>query len=266
MTDHDAIIAAETARFAEALHAVDAAASVPTCPDWTAGDLAWHLTEVHAFWAGVLRSGATTDAEVEAVEAAKPPRPADRAATLALLETETAALLAELAARPDEQPAWFWLETDQTVGATRRMQAYEATMHRVDAELTAGLDPTRISTEVALGAIRHAFDVMWAWWGTLPGFTFTPVGGVVELATTDAEESWSVEAGRWQGVGESGKSYDEPGARLTTAVEAGEPAASVSGTAEQIALWLWGRGPEPTASGDEETLAALRAAQSCGMQ
>lgn len=52
---------------------------------------------------------------------------------------------------------------DQTVGFTRRMQTYEATMHRVDAELTAGLPVGPIAPDVAASAVDHAIDVMWGW-------------------------------------------------------------------------------------------------------
>jgi len=45
----------------------------------------------------------------------------------------------------------------------RRMQTYEATMHRVDAELTADLPTGPIAPDVAVGAVDHAVDVMWGW-------------------------------------------------------------------------------------------------------
>ncbi len=270
-------LATESARFAEVLARTDPDADVPTCPDWNADDLLWHLTEVHAFWARILHTGAMTDEEVEAVEAAKPARPADRDAMLALFATETQALVDELRARPDDDtPAWFWLETAQTVGSTRRMQAHEATMHRIDAELTAGAAVTPLEPALAEDAVAHAFQAMWAWWGTLPGFTFAEVGVPVELAATDTGRRWLVQAGRWRGVGESGKSYDEPGAVLLDVAEPdatalltaplAEPAASVRGTAQELALWLWGRGPEPAATGDLDALTALRTVQATGMQ
>lgn len=186
-------LATESARFAEVLARTDPDADVPTCPDWDADDLLWHLTEVHAFWARILATGAMTDDEVEAVEAAKPACPADRDAMLALFATETQALVDELRARPDDDtPAWFWLDTAQTVGSTRRMQAHEATMHRVDAELTAGAALTPLEPALAEDAVAHAFQAMWAWWGTLPGFTFAEVGVPVELAATDTGRRWLV--------------------------------------------------------------------------
>ncbi|MCW5952037.1 MAG: maleylpyruvate isomerase family mycothiol-dependent enzyme [Propionibacteriaceae bacterium] len=260
--DHLQLIEAETDRFIAVLREVDPQAPVPTCPEWTASELLWHLTDVHAFWARILASGALTDDESEQVEEEKPTRPDDSEAVVASLETETAALVAELAAREDAEPAWSWFATDQTVGFTRRMQVHEATMHRVDAEATASVESAPIAPEVAVDGIAHAIDVMLAWWGTNPGFEFHPCAGAVELRLSDAETRLVV-GGRWRGTGQSGKSYDEPGVAFTADVE---PVAMISGTAEEVYRWLWGRGPEPATSGDQEALDAVRAAQAQGMQ
>nr|NLI49931.1 maleylpyruvate isomerase family mycothiol-dependent enzyme [Propionibacterium sp.] len=254
-------INAETERFAAALQLTTGVEPVPTCPDWTTDDLLWHLTEVHAFWAAILTRGVLSDDEVEAVT--KPVRPTDRRTTFALLADETAALVASLAARGTDEPAWSWFPPDRTVGFTRRMQVHEATMHRVDAELAAGLPSAPIAHEVAADGIDHAVRIMWGWWGTNPGFTFHPTAGVVELLATDGGR-WLVQGGRWRGVGrESGRPYDEAGAVLVTGAE---PVASVTGSAEDLYRWLWGRGAEPVTSGNAEALAALRAAQAQGMQ
>lgn len=254
-----AVLADESERFLDAVAQADPRAQVPSCPEWTVEDLLWHLTEVHAYWAQILRSGAQTDEDAEAAEAAKPPRPDDRAALGALFRQETAALLGQLAAKRDEDPAWFWLDTAMTVGSTRRMQAHEATMHRVDAELAAGIASAPIDPHLASDGVTHGVQVMWGWWGTQPGFELRPVGGPVDLVATDLHRSWRLQPGRWVGVGRSGKVYDEPGVVLTepTTVEA---AATLSGTAEELMRWLWGRGPEPAATGASAALDAARGA------
>src|ERR1700742_696250 len=73
--DSTAIIRAEAQRFADVLAATPGDARCPTCPDWSASDLLWHLTEVHLFWAGVLERNVRTEADVAAVEQSKPDRP-----------------------------------------------------------------------------------------------------------------------------------------------------------------------------------------------
>lgn len=260
MAEFMTAIRRESDRFAEVLTGIERGVRVPTCPDWDADDLLWHLTEVHVLWARVLRDGAQTDADAEALEADAPQRPGDRAAVLRLFAQWTDVLLDELARRPDDDAAFFWLDTARTVGSTRRMQAHEATIHRVDAELAAGLPVSSIDPVLAWDGVRHAVGVMWAWWGTLDGFTFDS-RGLVELRV-DGLEPVLVEVGRWQGVGQSGKTYDVPSARLASS---GTPAVTVSGTAEQLDLWLWGRGEEPAASGDDGVLGALREAREQGM-
>ena len=260
--DHLQLIRNETARFIDVIRDVEPATPVPTCPEWTASELLWHLTDVHAFWARILASGALSDEDSEKVEEAKPARPSDPEAVITLLEAETAALVAELGVRQDAQPAWSWFATDQTVGFTRRMQVHEATMHRVDAETTAGVDSAPITAEVAADGIAHAVEVMLAWWGTNPGFEFHPGEGVVELRPSDAEPRLVV-GGRWRGTGQSGKEYDEAGLVFASGAQ---PVASIGGTAEELYRWLWGRGPEPAASGDRTALAAVRAAQAQGLQ
>lgn len=263
MIEHTAVIADETRRFTAAIEAADAGARVPTCPGWTVADLAWHLTVVHAFWAGILRTGAVTDDEQQAVEAANPVPTGSVAQALPLLASETADLVAELSRRADDEPAWSWFGGDQTVGFTRRMQVHETVMHRIDAEFAAGLPIAPIEADVAVAGIRHAIGVMFAWWGTLPGFAFTPDGGPVAFDVSDPGVTLLVQPGRWRGVGESGKSYDEPGVVFA---DAGEPVAAFSGTAEQLDRWLWGRGDEPSASGEAAALDAVRAVVAAGIQ
>ena len=70
--DRLAIINAESDRFAAVLAECAAEARVPSCPDWDARDLLWHLTTVQHFWTEVLSSGARTDDEAEALLGALP--------------------------------------------------------------------------------------------------------------------------------------------------------------------------------------------------
>lgn len=264
MIGYTKIVETESARFLEVIDPVDPEARVPSCPDWSADDLLWHLTEVHAFWARVLEEGVLTDEEAEAVQSSAPARPAERHALVSLYEESTAALLDQLRRRSDDERAYFWLDTARTVASTRRMQAHEATMHRIDAELAAGTEPGPVDPALAEDGVAHMVEVMWAWWGTQPGFTFVPQGGAVRLAATDTGGRWTLQPGRWRGTGQSGREYDERGVVLAGAgVDA---VAQMSGPAQALYLWLWGRGPEPAASGDAEALADLREAQAQGAQ
>lgn len=256
------LIRTEAQRLADVLAGVDPAMPVPTCPGWTASDLLWHLGEVHWFWANVLSRGAVTEADVEQIEQDKPVRPESMAELVAFRDRSTEALLAELATLDDADHRWTWVPAEQTVGFTRRMQVYEATMHRVDAELTAGVDVGPIHPEVAAGAVGHAVAYMWGWrpeWAA-----YTPAA-VVELAASDTGDRWLAEVGRWTGTGpESGRQFDQPCCRRA---DEGEPAASATAPAEQLALWAWRRGgADVRPSGHPDAVAALLAVVESGIQ
>lgn len=253
--DRLAIIDTESRRFAEVLASTDPTSRCPTCPDWSAADLLWHLTEVHYFWAGILAQNVLTEAGLPAVEAAKPARPLAVSEILALREEATAALVSALAERDDDEPCWSWWPADQTVGFTRRMQTYEATMHRVDAELTAGLPVGAIAPEVAAGAVGHAVDVMWGW---MPDGATGQSGGVVGFVASDAGANWLVDVGSWTApTGES--------APRATRADAGEPTAVVTAAVDDLALWAWTRGGSVSISGEPRTVAALDALLTQGM-
>lgn len=249
--DPIAIIRAEAQHFADVLGATAPDARCPTCPDWSASDLLWHLTEVHYFWAGVLSRDIRAEADLAAIERKKPVRPDDTAEMLALREQATSALLEQLGRLDDAAPRWSWWPPDQTVGFTRRMQIYEATMHRVDAELAAAVPVGPIGQDVAAGAVDHAVDVMWGW--PPDGATYQP-RAVVEFVASDIDRRWLVEAGR---------STEGPRAVRATA---GEPSATVRAPVGDLALWAWTRGGEVQISGDDASVGALEAVVTNGMQ
>ncbi|QGN31800.1 maleylpyruvate isomerase family mycothiol-dependent enzyme [Microlunatus sp. Gsoil 973] len=259
--DREAVIGTESDVFAQVLADTAADARVPTCPEWAAGDLLWHLTEVQLFWAGVLGRGARTDADVEAVEQAKPARPATLEESLALRQQATDALLEQLRSLDDAEPRWSWFEADQTVGFTRRMQTYEATMHRVDAELTAGRQISPITPDVAAGAVDHAVDVMWGGW--MPDWAQYEKRAVGEFVATDTGQRWLVELGHWFGTGpESGKEFDEG---MATRATTGTPTITVQAPVTDLALWSWVRGGSVEIAGRADAQAALDAVISHGM-
>src|SRR5438105_15171100 len=108
-------LARESARFAEAIGQAPPDAAVPTCPDWNADDLLWHLAEVQFFWSTVVREGLDGDE----AEKRKPERPADRAGLLAFCRRASRDLGEILAGSSPQTPAWTWSE-DHTVGFIRR--------------------------------------------------------------------------------------------------------------------------------------------------
>src|SRR5690348_1829212 len=101
---------ADSARFRAALEDAPADARVPTCPDWDADDLLWHLAEVQWFWGEIAERGLTDAAELEAMEAAREERPADRAGLLAFYDRSSERLHRVLSGLSPETPLWMWAD------------------------------------------------------------------------------------------------------------------------------------------------------------
>lgn len=236
--DYAGHLARESSRFAEVIRAVPPAAPVPSCPEWTADDLLWHLGEVQWFWGTIVRDKLTGPQ----AEQRKPARPADRPGLLAFYQRASRDLGEALAAAPAGAPAWTW-SADHTVGFIRRRQAHEALIHRVDAELAAGqrgpMDPG-----LSADGVDEALRIMYG--GDVPSWgAFTVAGGqVLRLVAADTGDSWLVTLGRFTGTDPAGQaSYDEDGIQVAGA-DRGEPAAAVvSGGAADLDCWLWHRPP-----------------------
>lgn len=270
-------IAMEAARFDAVLAEADPAAPVPACPEWTALDLLWHGAEVHEFWSTLLATGALTDEDAEAAEGAAAPRPEGPDARERILEhrkAATAALLDQLAARDDAEEAWTWFPADRSVGFTRRMQVHEATVHRVDAEMTAGLTAlSPIDHAVAVDGLDHVLAVMWAaghdW---IPEWAEIEPLAVLRVAPNDDGAGQDVEIARWSGTRpRDGQTFEVQVARPwpADADPTDLPRSTATGSVTALYLWAWGRGNAlaridggPVAvevSGDPAAVAAVEA-------
>jgi uncharacterized protein (TIGR03083 family) len=242
----------ESARFGAALRDTDPAARVPTCPDWNAGDLLYHLAEVFQFWATVVAERADDPGPIEA---AKPVRPDSQVALLALYERCTAMLLDTLEATPDEVPVWTW-SADHSVGFVRRRMAHEALIHRLDAELTAG-GPTPVDPALATDGVDELLQHFFAHphWAE-----YHADGPLARLRTTDTGATWLVQLGGFSGRSpDTGNTYDhEPCLWL---VASGEPSFTMSETARDLDAWLWSRPTvaEPTIEGDRTAFQSFAA-------
>ena len=99
----------ESLRFREVLAGCDPEARVPSCPDWNAADLLWHLATVQRWWAEVLT------ARPERPEEVVPQRPDAYDGLLAAFDEWSAALATALEGADPAEEAWNWSD-DHTVG------------------------------------------------------------------------------------------------------------------------------------------------------
>lgn len=229
------LLGSESRRFATIMADCPAGARVPSCPEWDAADLLWHLGgEVHDFWAWVVAH--RPQHPRQGYE--EPARPDSYEELLAFFDDRSAALMAALREADPTDEAWSWAP-EQTVGFTSRRQALEALVHRVDAEQTAGttspLDPA-----LATDGVEEVLAVMYG--GCPPWGTFHPLPHHLRIDTTDTGESVWVQLGRFSGTDpETDTHYDEEDLAVVT--DPGlEPDAVISGPSDVLLLRFWRRG------------------------
>ncbi len=247
MVDYLSVITEQSTRFRSVLDGVDLSRPVPSCPDWKAADLVWHLTEVQHFW------GTMTGELLASPEAYdRPARPPDGE----LVEAFAAAsgLLVEALTRHDPStPCYSWHPEGGSVGWVRRRQAHEALIHRVDAELAAGAPVDGVDAGLAADGVDEMLRVMMH--GVPPWGTFTPDGQVIGLATTDTGDAWTLTMGRFDGVSpDTGNVYDGLDAAMVAGGGSPEPTGTLRAGAWDLDRWLWGRSEPEAVEGD----AALR--------
>lgn len=211
-------------RLASALESCAPDAPVPTCPGWTAADLAAHVSTVHRWSAQILRTASAQPQQRE-----QPHEGGPRAALAALLDAigDTA---------PDAR-VWTFSPTDSTARFWQRRQAHETTVHAYDAELTAGLTPQPIDSDLGADGVDEWLDVAAA--------RVRGDGRCVHLHRTDGAGEWLIEM--------------TPEGLLVRREHAKGDAAA-RGTGQLLYLCLWGRLPWSRCEifGDESTLERLR--------
>ncbi len=250
----------ESARFVQCLAAADPSARVPSCPDWDAADLAWHLTEVQQFWCTIVAERLD---DPEPAEAMKPERPADYQELLTLFTATSGTLVDVLTSTPPSTQVWTWAD-DHTVGFVRRRQAHEALIHRLDAELALG-EVTAFDPALATDGIDEALRVMY---GDPPSWsTFTSDGTLAAVETTDTGAAWGLTFGRFTGTSpNTGTTYDDDIFVVADTLEAA-PAFTLRGKAGDLDAWLWSRAGEDRVEvvGDRTAFGRLAAIVSQGI-
>ena len=232
-TDYLQHLREDSTRFLERLRTCDPRLPVPSCPDWVAGDLLWHLGEVQWFWGTVVTERLQSVDDLKA-----PPRPDTHAGLAAFFEAQSERLHDALKSTDPAEPVYMWA-ADKTVGYIGRRQAHEALIHRLDAELTVG-DVTPLDAQLAADGVDEALSIMFG--GCPPWGTFTPSGTQVEVLTSDRDLVVPVALGRFTGTDpETGTSYDEDDISVRAADPGATAAVTITGTAEDLDAWLWHR-------------------------
>jgi uncharacterized protein (TIGR03083 family) len=234
--DYLAHLTHESARFAEAIMSAPPQAPVPSCLEWNADDLLWHLAWVQSWWAIIVRDH-LTGPEARRLQ---PERPPDRAGLLEFCQRASRDLRQILGPGTAGTPAWTWSD-DHTVGFIRRKQAHEALIHRIDAEVTAGhrtpMDP-RLSADGVDEVLRVMYSGVPAWGSFAPDESKT-----LRIRATDTGDTWLITLGRFTGTDPEGTWYEETDFHVADS-DSGEPASAlIGGSAADLDCWLWHRPP-----------------------
>jgi uncharacterized protein (TIGR03083 family) len=217
---HLDILRSDGELFAGAAERTGLAAHVPSCPDWLMRDLVAHLAGVHRWATLVLESGRAERPSREDA-AAVFVSPGDDE-LLDWYRTAHANLLKALTAATPETVSWMFFEAASPLAFWARRQAHETAIHRVDAELAAGL-VSPITPDFAADGIDEL----------LTGF-LTRAGGAlvseppvnIAIVPDDHTAAWTMHV-----------SADRP-----RTVPGAEPAdVTVTGSAEELYLLLWNR-------------------------
>jgi uncharacterized protein (TIGR03083 family) len=175
--------------YATALEA-DPERPVPGCPDWTIGDLVWHLGGCHWFWGTDIETRASGPEEIER---AAPERPATYADTIVWGRAQADRMIELLESTADDVRVWTWAldERAHNVGFIRRHQVQEAAIHRWDIGRAAGRQPAPIEPELAADSLDEVLAVSLPW-GVHPE---KPLAGSVHIHCTDTDGEWLIHPG-----------------------------------------------------------------------
>jgi uncharacterized protein (TIGR03083 family) len=177
-------VAGETAAVAATVRDGPLDVRVPTCPDWSLGQLIDHVGGFTGFWTHVLCEG-TGRPKTPAPDM---PDAADGAAVAEWYEALAGHLLDELWATPPDTEVWTWAPADHTAGFVARRCAHELSVHRTDAQRARGR-PDPIDAAVAADGIDEIFFMITNWDG---GGGAGGSGQTLHLHGTDRGDEWLI--------------------------------------------------------------------------
>lgn len=222
--DYFVTLGALQAEFAAALKQADPDVPVPSCDDWSVGDLADHLAGVH-HWASAMASDEDEEPLPVPLDlvAAYEAQAAELRETLSELGPEATGRILNGLTEDGRGPVAFWF----------RRQVHETLVHLWDIRAALGLAVPEATPELWADTVDEVLTVMYPRQIALK--RTRKVVTRIELTATDIDQTWAIGA--------------------PNAVQK----VSVTGPARDLALLLWGRtsprAAELTVTGDEAALA-----------
>jgi uncharacterized protein (TIGR03083 family) len=212
---------------------------VPSCPGWTAADVVRHTAVVYLHKVASIRDGV-----MPTPGSGWPPEQVRTAEPGPLLDDAYRQLVEQLDAHGPADHAATWWPADQTVGFWLRRMAHETSIHRRDVESAVGAE-TPVAPDLAVDGIDEVLALMLA--GDWSDEVVPEASGATVLLDGGGHR-WAVTLLPGEVALDRSDADRDPAA--STARVTGEPG--------QVLLWLWGRGPQPPASGSPAAVAELR--------
>lgn len=208
-----------------AARATPAHARVPTCPEWVERDLIRHQGGVHR-WATSFVAEAGPEPGSATLEEVAGGWPGDE--ELAdWFEAGYLALVSALETAPADLECWTFMPAPSALAFWSRRQAHETTIHRVDAELTAGRTAHQLSSITADFAADGVDELVAGFWPRRSATARAEAPVTLGIHCTDENGAWVVTMG-------------PDGVQTTTG--SGEATCSLRGAAMDLYLALWNRG------------------------
>lgn len=208
---------------ADAAEAAGPDARVPSCPGWRVRDLVRHQGAVHR-WATRFVAEGRTRPEPIAAETRE-----DDAQLVPWFREGHERLVAALEAAPADLECWYFLKAPTPLAFWARRQAHETAVHRVDAELALGRTPSPVDPRFAADGID---ELLAAFHVRERSRVRSERPGTLRVRTVDtdtARDDWLARV--------------SAGPMVVERPASGEADCTVSGTAEELYLTLWNRGP-----------------------
>jgi uncharacterized protein (TIGR03083 family) len=204
---------AEITRMAEVTEGVAPQTPVHTCPGWDLARLITHTGIVHRWATATVATRATARIASDALDIGLPTDTADYPRWLS---AGGAPLLTVLREAGPDLPVWSWAADHSGSGWWARRMLHETTVHRVDAELALGIEPSLDPVTAADGVSEFLEN---ARLGSRPSQRLAelPSGQTVHLHATDdglgAAGEWLITLG-----GDAGYTWSHGHSKGTVAV------------------------------------------------
>lgn len=244
-----------------ALEATDPVERVPGCPDWDVAQLGFHVAEVYGYVTESIRTGHVPLDELPQAAETDPVR---------AVELAYAALTEQFDTRDPADFAPTWYGPDQSVGFWIRRMAHETSIHRLDAELAAGLLVNPVPDDLAADGIDEFLTIFVGYRGTawrgreaIARLLEAPDGRPVVVRESGGR-AWQLTATP-AGITAADLAEEDvsgSGAAGAVVTAALAPALTISGPAPEVLAWLWNRSAESEdvqVSGDPLALAQFGA-------